>query len=54
MTDKSGNQKNQSLRLELALLRSRYDYGAVSPALYAVIRMLEIDIAWTEHQQVRS
>jgi len=40
----------QKLRAELARLRARHDCGAVSPALYAVIRTLEIDIAWFEHR----
>ena len=39
------------LRSELAHLRARHDGGAVSPAVYAVIRSLETLIAWTEHQQ---
>jgi hypothetical protein len=40
-------------RAELARLRSRYDDGAVSPAIYAVIRKLEADIAWQEHQEAK-
>jgi hypothetical protein len=44
----------QKLRAELAILISRYDSGAVSPAVYAVIRAIESDIAWLEHRgQVR-
>ncbi len=41
------------LRAELAVLRARYDGGAVSPAIYAVIRSIETTIAWAEHRQVR-
>jgi hypothetical protein len=41
------------LRAELALLRARYDCGAVPPALYTVIRALETAIAWAEHREVR-
>jgi hypothetical protein len=40
------------LRAQLAALRARYDDGAVSPAVYKVIRELEIELAWAEHQQV--
>ncbi len=39
------------LRAELALLRARYDSGAISPAIYAVIRKIETDIAWGEHHK---
>jgi hypothetical protein len=38
-----------ALRSELAVLRARYDDGAVSPAIYTIIRKLESDIAWCEH-----
>jgi hypothetical protein len=38
-----------TLRAELQLLRNRYDCGAVSPAIYAVIREIEIEIGWSEH-----
>ena len=41
------------LRTELALLRARYDSGAVAPAVYQIIREIETHIAWAEHQQVR-
>jgi hypothetical protein len=36
-------------RSQLAMLRARYDDGAVSPAIYRVIRQLETEIAWYEH-----
>jgi hypothetical protein len=39
---------------ELEWLRARYDDGAVSPAMYAVIRTIKTNISWIEHQQVRS
>jgi hypothetical protein len=39
-----------ALRAELAWLRARYDHVQVSPAIYAVIRKLESDIAWSEHR----
>lgn len=38
------------LRAELATLVARYDAGSVSPAIYAVIKQLEVDIAWLENQ----
>jgi hypothetical protein len=37
------------LRRDLALLRARYDTGATQPGVYAVIRALEVEIAWAEH-----
>jgi hypothetical protein len=39
------------LRSELAALRARYDGGAVSAEIYAVIRWLETELAWAEHKQ---
>jgi hypothetical protein len=42
--------RTQALRSELRVLRSRYDMGAVSPAIYAAIKQLEADIAWLEHK----
>jgi len=33
----------------LAWLRSRYDEGAVAPAVYAFIKTIETEIAWREH-----
>jgi hypothetical protein len=42
------------LRDQLAALRARYDSGAVPPGIYAVIRELENQIAWTEAKQQRS
>jgi hypothetical protein len=42
------------LRERLEWLRARYDSGAVSPATYAIIRMIEIDLAWREHGRARS
>jgi hypothetical protein len=42
--------EEQRLRSELARLVARYDGGAVSPAIYAVIRAIETDIGWLEHR----
>jgi hypothetical protein len=44
------NIQAEKLRDELSLLIARYDSGAVSPAVYAVIRAIESDIAWLEHR----
>jgi hypothetical protein len=44
-------KSSAELREELAQLRGRYDSGAVSPAVYKVIRALEADVAWAEHQE---
>jgi hypothetical protein len=41
----------QRARTELALLRARYDGGAISPAVFAVIKNLECEIAWLEYQE---
>jgi hypothetical protein len=41
------------LRAELAALRARYNSGAVAPGVYTIIRQLEVDIAWAEHQEAR-
>jgi len=48
------SKSTAELRSELALLRARHDSGAVSSAVYRVIRAIETDIAWAEHQEVRS
>jgi hypothetical protein len=42
-----------ALRSELEWLRARYDDGKVSPAVYAVIKDIETNIAWAEHREVR-
>jgi hypothetical protein len=39
-----------TLRAELALLQARYDDGAVSQAIFSVIRELETELAWLEHR----
>jgi hypothetical protein len=41
------------LRSELAMLRARYDHGAVPLSTYTVIKQIEIEISWLEHRQVR-
>ncbi len=37
------------LKEQLEYLRARYDSGAVSPAMFKVIKELEREIAWFEH-----
>jgi hypothetical protein len=39
---------------DLALLRARHDSGAVSAAVYVVIKRVECDIAWNEHKRERT
>ena len=41
----------QHLQEQLEYLKARYDGGAVSPAMFKVIKELEREIAWCEHQQ---
>jgi hypothetical protein len=39
----------QALRAALAWVRARHDSGAISPAVFSVIRMIETEIAWRQH-----
>ena len=39
----------ECLRNKLAWLRSRYDTGAVAPAVLAIIRQFETELAWREN-----
>jgi hypothetical protein len=39
-----------ALRAALQALRARYDSGAVTPAVWQVIRELESELAWLQHQ----
>jgi hypothetical protein len=39
----------RALRDQLAVLRARYDSGAIPHATYDVVRQLETEIAWHEH-----
>jgi len=38
-------------RVELEWLRSRYDHGAISDAIYQTVKRIETDIAWHEHRE---
>jgi hypothetical protein len=49
----SAERRLADQRSKLDMLRARYDHGAVSPSLYAIIRKLETDVAWQEHRQGR-
>jgi hypothetical protein len=40
-----------ALRARLDALSARYDSGALDPAIYAVIRELETEIAWKEYER---
>jgi hypothetical protein len=40
-------------REELEWLRSRYDSGAVSDAVYITIKRLEVDLSWAQHRRPR-
>lgn len=53
MRTTSTTPSTAALRSELEWLRSRYDSGKVSPAVFAVIREIETTIAWAEHREVR-
>jgi hypothetical protein len=47
------HSNGRALCERLAMLRSRYDDGAVSPPVYAVIRAIETEIVWLEHRRVQ-
>jgi hypothetical protein len=49
--NRSVGKTEQDIRAKLALLRARYDSGAVPQGLFAVIRRLEIELAWVEHRK---
>jgi hypothetical protein len=42
--------EEKRLRSELEWLRHRYDDGKISPAVFAVVKKLETDIAWRQHE----
>jgi hypothetical protein len=44
-------ENQRRLREELNWLKSRYDSDKVSPAVFIVIKKLERDIAWDEHEE---
>lgn len=40
-----------ALRDERIWLLARHDSGAITPAVFKVVRTIEIDIAWTEYRE---
>jgi hypothetical protein len=40
----------QALRAALAWVRARHDSGALSPATFTVLKILEVEIAWRQHR----
>jgi hypothetical protein len=44
----------RKLRAELEWVRSRHDSGAVSDAVFAVVKELETDLSWLKHQSGES
>jgi hypothetical protein len=49
----SGSQSKpfvRRLRAELEWLRAQRDNGAISVAVFTVLKRLECDIAWAEHE----
>jgi len=40
----------QDVRAKLALLQARYDNNAFSPAVFSIVRSLEIELARIAHQ----
>jgi hypothetical protein len=39
------------LRLDRLALLSRYDCGALPPAVYSVVKTIETEISWREHAE---
>jgi hypothetical protein len=53
MTRRAGPEfpsHEQALRAALAWVRARHDSGAISPAVFSVIRMIEVELAWRQHR----
>jgi hypothetical protein len=40
----------QALRSALEWVRARHDDGALSPGTFAVLKMIEVEIAWRQHR----
>jgi hypothetical protein len=38
------------LLAELLMLKTRYDYCAFSPAIYAIVKNIETEVSWIEHK----
>ncbi len=52
--DDMNNSHSARLREELRMLLARYDYGAIPPAIYAVVVKLQLEIGRAEHRLVRA
>jgi hypothetical protein len=39
------------MRAQLERLRARHDSGAVAPGVYSIIKLIETEVAWSEHRQ---
>jgi hypothetical protein len=48
--ERRAGEIERAVRAQLAQLQARYDGGAVSQAVYATIRALEIELAWLKHR----
>ena len=48
----AAGEAHRLLRAELEWLRARYDGGAISTAVFSVVKRIEIDIAWAEHEDM--
>lgn len=47
-------QKERELRGELRMLQIRYDDEKMPPPVWAVVKQLEREIAWLQHQEASS
>ena len=36
-------------RLDLLMIQAKYDGGGMPPALYSVLKQIEVDIAWIQN-----
>ena len=45
------NAEIQQARAELDWLRSRYDCGAMSDTVFVVVKSLECEVSWLQHEQ---
>jgi hypothetical protein len=47
---KSTESSTTMLRAELLMLKTRYDFYAFSPAIYAVVKNIETEVSRIEHK----
>jgi hypothetical protein len=50
MNTAHADQPTPSTRAQLDALKARYDSEKVSPAIFAVVKELETQIAWQQHR----